>query len=317
MSIFLSNEILVFLFIEGILLVLMSISQFHIVTILRFWNFEATTPKQYALEKKNYLINTILYFATSCKIILFVFFVKSMDALSSIVPGAMCCAGVVGANVYGNFLLLLKVIVIFGFGVWIVINRLDLQTLNFAYLRPKYILYSLLFVAVIVEFVLEVLYFSNIPLTMPVFCCSTVFQAPRLPFGYTPLMLATLFYGCAVAISVLNSLKHALGSFTCNLLFLFIAYYAVTYVFGLYVYELPNHKCPYCMLQKEYYYVGYLIWGSLFLGIFFGITPFLVEMMIQKKLTYMYRYSTLCLWVCVMTCSFYVAKYYWTNGVFL
>lgn len=317
MSIFLSNEILVFLFIEVILLVLMGISQRHIVTILRFWNFDATTSFQYMLEKKNYLINTILYFATACKIILFVFFVKSLDALSSIVPGAMCCAGVVGANAFGNVLLLLKVLVIFGFGIWIVVNRLDLNTLSFTYLKPKYYLFSTLFAAVVVEFFLELRYFSHIPLNVPVFCCSTVFQAPRLPLGYTQTMLVVLFYGMLSAIVVLNTLKHMIGSFTCNLLFLFVAYYAITYFFGLYVYELPNHKCPYCMLQKEYFYVGYVIWGALFLGVFFGIAPFLIERMTHKKLDFMYRYSTLFLTLCAFVCSFYVVKYYWINGVLL
>jgi hypothetical protein len=295
----------------------MGISQRHIVSILRFWNFDATSSLQYALEKKNYLINTILYFATACKIVLFVFFVKSLDALSNIVPGAMCCAGVVGANAYGNVLLLLKVLIMFGFGVWIVVNRLDLNTALFVYLKPKYYLFSVLFTAVTVEFLLEIVYFSHIPLNVPVFCCSTVFQAPRLPFGYTQTMLVTLFYGIFCAIVVLNALKHMIGSFTCNLLFLFVAYYAITYFFGLYVYEMPNHKCPYCMLQKEYYYIGYLIWGGLFLGVFFGIAPFLIERITHKTLDWMYRYSTLLLTLCVIVCSAYVIKYYWTNGVFL
>ena len=53
MSIFLSNEIIVFLLIELILIVLMAISQVNIVSILRHWDFNATTPLQYALEKKN------------------------------------------------------------------------------------------------------------------------------------------------------------------------------------------------------------------------------------------------------------------------
>ena len=102
----------------------MAISQVNIVTIVRYWDFNATTPLQYVLEKKNYLINTILYFTVSCKVILFLFFIQSLNALSGIVPGAMCSAGVVGANHYGNALLLLKLLLIFGFGLWLIINKL-------------------------------------------------------------------------------------------------------------------------------------------------------------------------------------------------
>ena len=99
--------------------------------------------------------------------------------------------------------------------------------------------------------------------------------------------------------------------------FLFIAYYAITYFFGLYIYEMPNHKCPYCMLQKEYYYIGYLIWGSLFLGIFFGIMPFLIERITKKSYAYLLKYSSICLIITAIVCSFYVVRYYLMTGVLL
>lgn len=317
MSIFLSNEIIAFLFIELVLLVLMAISQFHVVHILRRWDFTATTLLQYGLEKKNYLINTILYFTIVCKIILFLFFAQALNSLAGIVPGAMCSAGVVGSNIYGNIVLLFKLIIIFGFGIWVIVNKLDLQVITFPYLKKKYYFFTFLFACVIGEGILELLYFSNIPLNVPVFCCATVFQAPKLPFGYTQTILVTLFYTLFAAIVLLNFIKHSMSTFVCNILFLFVAYYAVTYFFGLYVYEMPNHKCPYCMLQKEYYYVGYFIWGTLFLGVFFGISPFLIEVMTKKSYTDWLKYSSLALLFMVALCTFYVVKYYLRTGVFL
>lgn len=317
MSIFLSNEIIVFLGIELILIVLMAISQVNIVTIVRHWDFDATTPLQYALEKKNYLVNTILYFTVTCKVVLFLFFIQSLNALSAIVPGAMCSAGVVGSNHYGNALLLLKLLLIFGFGLWLIVNKLDLSAITFPYLKRKYILFTGLFIGVLGEFILEILYFSNIPLSVPVFCCSVVFQAPKLPFGYTQTLLVLFFYLFFGVIVLLNTLKQTMASFTCNLLFLFIAYYAITYFFGLYIYEMPNHKCPYCMLQKEYYYIGYLIWGSLFLGIFFGIMPFLIEQITKQSYVYLLKYSSLFLSLTVVICSVYVLRYFLMTGVFL
>jgi hypothetical protein len=35
---------------------------------------------------------------------------------------------------------------------------------------------------------------------------------------------------------------------------------------SLYFYELPTHHCPFCILQREYHYVGYLIYVSLLGG---------------------------------------------------
>ncbi|MBE3022190.1 hypothetical protein CCAL13119_00475 [Campylobacter sp. RM13119] len=317
MSVFLSNDVIAFLFAELIVIVLMAISQFYIVRILRYWDFNATTNLQYTLEKHNYLVNTILFFTIFCKIILFVFFALSLNKLSSVVPGAMCSAGVIGSNEYGNILFLLKLLLIFGLGLWLVVNYLDLKAINFPFLKRKYIIFSILFCAILGEFVLEILFFTNIPLSVPVFCCSVVFQAPKLPFGYTQAMLAMFFYVIFASIAVLNFLKQSMASFALNLLFLFIAYYAITYFFGLYVYEQPNHKCPYCMLMGEYYYIGYLIWGSLFLGIFYGITPFLVELITGYDYTHLLRLSSFWLLINVAICSFYVAKYYFTIGVLL
>ncbi|MCR4942582.1 MAG: hypothetical protein K5978_07325 [Campylobacter sp.] len=317
MSIFLSNDIIAFLFAELIVIALMGISQFYIVSILRFWDFDSSSPLQYSLEKKNYLVNTILFFSAFCKIILFIFFVLSLDELASIVPGAMCSAGVIGSNAYGNFLLLFKILLIFSLGFWLVLNRLDLNAINFPFLRRKYFIFSVIFALVLLEFLLEILYFLNIPLKVPVFCCSVVFNAPKLPFGYTQNALAMIFYVLFVAILVLNFTKQSLASFGLNLIFLFVAYYAITYFFGLYIYEQPNHKCPYCMLSKDYFYVGYAIWGTLFLGIFYGIVPFLIELATKQTYTHLLKFSSIFLSLCVLLCSFFVARYYILYGVFL
>ena len=159
MSVFLSGSVIAFLAVELIVIALMAISQFHIVRIMRYWDFNATSNLQYALEKRNYLINTILFFTIACKIILFIFFALCLNELSSVVPGAMCSAGVVGSNRYGNILLLLKILLIFGFGLWLILNSLDLKAGKFPYLKRKYLIFTILFTGVLAEFILERFYF--------------------------------------------------------------------------------------------------------------------------------------------------------------
>jgi hypothetical protein len=39
---------------------------------------------------------------------------------------------------------------------------------------------------------------------------------------------------------------------------------------SLYFYQLPTHHCPFCILQKEYYYVGYLLYVALLGGVVCG-----------------------------------------------
>lgn len=317
MSIFLSNNIVSFLFIEFLILALMIVSQVSVFKILNDWNFEASTPLQYSLEKKNYLVNTIIYFSIAAKTILFIFFIKAIDELSSIVPGAMCSAGVIGANSYGNILLVLKIFIIFGFGVWLIVNKMDLKFVSFPYLRSKYHLFTLMFIFVVIELMLEILYFSNVPLKVPVFCCSIVFQIGNLPFGLNIPFLIILFYLIAAVVYVANKNKYALLSFVSSLIFLFIAYYAITYFFGTYVYELPTHKCPYCMLQREYLYVGYVIWTTLFLGVFFGISTYIIELITKRKYENLYKYAIFFITVFVVICTFLVIKFFISNGVLL
>jgi hypothetical protein len=100
-------------------------------------------------------------------------------------------------------------------------------------------------------------------------------------------------------------------------MFLYIGYYAVTYFFSTYIYQLPTHQCPFCMLQKEYFFIGYFIWGSLFLGTFFGISSYILKISINKDLFYTYKYSLIFNSIFIFLCSFYVIGYYLLNGVFL
>lgn len=321
MSIFLSNYIIALLFVQSIIVLLSSYALYTTINILRKWDFNAVTQAQYALEKKSYLVATTIVFIIIIKIILFFFFVISVDNLSNIVPGAMCAAGIVSANEYGVYLLGIKIFSIFGFGVWLYLNKLDVEASNYPLLIKKYFLYLVLFVLIIVEFWLEITYFSNISLEEPVKCCSIVFSAAAsvggLPFGFTIQKLLILFY-LLYALSMTSALlKYSFLNFITNLIFLFVAYYSVTYFFGTYIYELPTHRCPYCMLQKEYYFIGYFLWTTLFIGVFFGILPLIIQQLSKRSIGKFYLYSSLFNTLFVMLCTYFVVAYYLKNGVFL
>ena len=50
-----------------------------------------------------------------------------------------------------------------------------------------------------------------------------------------------------------------------------IAIAALVSFFSLYFYELPTHHCPFCILQSQYGYVGYLLYGCLLGGTVAGL----------------------------------------------
>jgi hypothetical protein len=88
---------------------------------------------------------------------------------------------------------------------------------------------------------MQLLFFGIMAATL---VCGIVFCAKRRG-GY-------LFAGLSGATFLVSSA--ALVSFIC-----------------LYFYELPSHHCPFCILQKEYHYIGYALYATLLGGTVGGL----------------------------------------------
>jgi len=289
--------------------------------MLKRWDFTASSSLQYRLEKMGYLVGVSIFFIALVKIVLFPFFANLIDSLSEIVPGAMCGAGVMGANEYGLPLLGLKIVIIYLCGVWLLLNREDMNAKNYPLMRKKLIFFVVLFSLILLEFILQIVYFLNIELKEPVACCSLIFgnisTGDKIPFGLDITALLLLFY-LLFALSVLSSwMKNSFLTFVANGFFLYISYYALVYFFGTYIYELPTHQCPFCMLQKEYNYIGFFLYFSLFLGTFFGMAHFVLKLLSKKSLDRVLIYSLIFNTIFVISCTLYPTIYYLKNGVFL
>ncbi len=319
-EVLLSNEVIIYLVSQTILVVLQFFAIFWVFDILKNWNFNSTLPKQYKLEKKSYLVMLIIFFALVVKIALIPYFAYVIDNLSNIVPGAMCAAGVISANEYGVKLLALKIFIVFFNSIWIIINSEDLKQKDYPYIKTKLYFFIFIFILVAIEYILDILYFTNISLEQIVLCCSVIFGVQgsnSLPFGLDTTKLIILFYLFYLLIIMANISKQAFITFIVNIIFLYLAYLSVVEFFGTYIYQLPTHKCPFCMLQKEYYYIGYLLWSMLFLGVFYAISSFVLKFLLKKQLAYTFKYSTIFNTIFVFICTLYVVIYYLKNGVFL
>ena len=320
-SILLSNQIVIYNFVQIILAILLFIAFYFSISIIKNWNYEKTTTEQYKLEDKSYLVILIISFTLVVKIFLFPYFAYSLDNLSNIVPGAMCAAGIVDANEFGQINLSLKILILFFIGIWLIINSLDLKAKTYPYTKKKYLFYIFIFFLCIIELFFDFFFLNAIPTKEPVMCCSTIFGVnsvgSNIPFDLSITMLLVLFYLLYLLIIFINIQKQALLNLIINFLFLYIGYYCVTYFFSTYVYQLPTHQCPFCMLQKEYYFTGYFIWSTLFLGTFFGVASYVLKTFINKDLAYTYKYSLIFNTIFVFICTFYVIRYYLINGVLL
>jgi len=320
-EILLSNQVMVFLLSESTLFILLLVAFVVSLKILLKWDFERFTPFQFALEKQAYLVSTIILFVFLLKFILVIYFIFSIDALSFLLPGAMCAAGVIKANVYGSYLLVLKTFILFGLTLWLFVHFYDMYTKNHRWFRQKSWLFMLIFVCILLELILDFSYFTNIDAHLPVNCCAALFGqlegANPLPFGLSIASLLVLFYLFYILLLLTLKSGYTLLYLVTHILFLFIAYYAVVYFFGTYIYQLPTHKCPFCMLQPEYYAVGYLLWGSLFMGSYMGLSDAVCTLWLGKTNRKSQNIAIGLLSIFVLLCTAYVTVYYVRNGVLL
>ncbi len=320
-EILLNNQVIVYLLSESILFAMLFVAMMSTVVLLAKWDFDSYSEQQFRLERRAYLVMTIILFIFAVKFLLLIYFVFTIDSLSILVPGAMCAAGVISANDYGMPLLFLKLIILFFLLLWMALNSYDLEAKNYPIFRIKSWLFVAIFALIAAETGLDYAYFGNIDTNTPVNCCSTLYGqlegANPLPFGLNMATLLTLFYLLYLLVvgAALSGMR--ILSIAANLMFVFIAYYSVVYFFGTYVYELPTHKCPFCMLQKEYGYVGYLIWGTLFGGVFVGLISSVMEIWLKVERSRERMVSLVLLSIFVLVCTAYVAVYYLQNGVFL
>jgi len=319
-AIFLNNYVIVYLFSETVLLLLSIYMLFIDIKLIRYWDFNSFTSRQFKLEKEGFLLSTIATFSFIVKLTLLIYFVYMIDSLSTVISGAMCGAGVISANSYGLTLLFVKLTTIFTLMLFLVLNYLDLQAKDYPLFKVKIWVLLLSIFIIFLEVFLDISYFTNIDTSKLVSCCSSLYGnlegANPLPFNLDIKMLLILFYTLFVAL--LSSILLELRVLTTVLILIFgaIAYYSVVYFFGTYIYQLPTHKCPFCMMQSDYYYVGYFVWGFLLSSLFFGLIWAIIGFL-NYKLERLKRLSILFLILFVLLCSGYVLFYYLKNGVFL
>lgn len=289
------------------------------LNIAKKYDIGATTPLQYQLEKRSYLVATLIKYIFYIKIPLFIFFIYTLDKISLILPGAMCAAGVVNATEYGAYLLLLKLLNLYLFAYWLVLDKEDTEDENQPYVKIKFQLYLALYLLFIIEISLETLMFLSIDIKDVVDCCGAIFSnadgtymAAMLNMPIT--LLLGLFYGVYMMIVLLFFLKKD-GLFALfNLLFLLISLMSLISFFGLYIYEMPTHHCPFCFLQKDYNYIGYLLYFLLFVGTFYGITVGVIYFVTAKRYFY-YKIALILNTFYVVVVTFYPILYYIKNSV--
>ena len=314
-------EVISILILNSLFFIFATIAFFLSIKIAIHWDFNKSTKEQYRLEKESFLVSTIIKYIFILKISLFLFFIFTLDKISDLITGAMCASGVITATSYGVYLLAIKLFNIYIFGLWLSISYLDTKREDLPYTKIKFELFIVAYLFFIIELILMWLMFSSIDIDKIVSCCGTLFSSSaQSPIGdiirIEPTILLTIFYITSLLLFIFykHRIKYLLA--VTNILFIIISIITLISFFGTYIYELPTHHCPFCFLQKDYYYIGYLIYTLLFIGSFNGLNSGVMEAL-GEDASNSYRYSLIFNTLYIVLVTLYPISYYIKNGVWL
>lgn len=252
------------------------------VRILRHWDLASGSEFQVALEHRTYLISTIMATCLVFQVASLFLFIYTTDSICTLFPGAMCAAGTLNLNRFGYAVLILKLINAVVAGIWLIINQADNQGYDYPLIRVKYRLQLLLTPLVVVESLLLGLFFYSLHPHVITSCCGSLFSSASTGGGVS-LLSAVPAIPLLVALYLAIALTLMCGGYVVRQArggYLFAAGCALTFMAGatalvvaisVYLYALPTHHCPFCMLHREYAYVGYLLYGTLLGGCVAGV----------------------------------------------
>lgn len=272
---------------SGITLLVLVYASVLGLRILLHWDITDSSEAQLALERKTYLVSTLVKYGLAFEIVSAFLFIYTADDIHNLLVGAMCATGSLNANPYGFPALYAKIFSIFIASCWIAVNHLDNKAEDYPLTVKKYSLLLLLIPVVAAGYYLQVRFVLGINPDVITSCCGVVFSEgsaglastiASLPAGFSQIAFySTAAIMLASGIAVIKTGKFTVFFSLVSFIFFFVSIASVISFISLYFYQMPSHHCPFDMLQREYYYAGYPLFFSLFGGSFFGMMTGMVK----------------------------------------
>ena len=260
------------------------------VQILRNWDIKSGSELQLSLERRTYLISTLMSYAFGFQLISFFLFIYTADKLCHLFVGAMCAVGTLSVSPYGYPALLLKLVNFLLAGLWLIVNFTDNNGSEYPLIKMKYRFLLVITPFVVAETVVQGKYFLSLKANVITSCCGSFFSATTegmaseiAAFPHLPMVI--VFYLCMGATLATGVYFYLRGKGA----YLFALTSAITFpvsiaalisFISLYYYELPTHHCPFCILQKEYHFVGYPLYIAILVA---GVTGLGVGMLLPFR----------------------------------
>lgn len=252
------------------------VSSVYGVRVLRSWDLRSGSELQLDLERRTYLISTLLAYALGFQLVSLFLFIYTAEDLHGLFVGAMCAAGTLNVNPFGYPTLALKVVNFMLAAVWLIMNHADNRAHDYPLIRKKYGYLLIMLPFILAETVLQALYFLDMEPNIITSCCGTLFseESTAVTSGITalPSIPSKIAFYASTLLTVISGLVFwrsgkggRLFAVSAPVTFV-VAIAALISFISLYFYELPTHHCPFDILQREYFYIGYPLYFTLLGG---------------------------------------------------
>jgi len=266
---------------SGMISFLTLYADYYGILVIRKWDIRSGSGNQLELERRTYLISTILAYVFGFQLFSLFLYVYTADSLCTLFTGAMCAVGTLQVNSYGFPVLLLKLTNFILAGFWLIVNYADNRGYDYPLIRVKYAFLAFLTPLIIAEAVLQTLYFLGLHADIITSCCGSLFSGSGSGVvsslsSFPPSLMKIIFLvtmATALGASVLfyRTGKGAYFNGLASAVLLPVALISLISFIGPYIYELPTHHCPFCLLEKEYGYIGYPLYLTLLSGAVSGM----------------------------------------------
>ncbi|MBF0516235.1 MAG: hypothetical protein HQK97_03810 [Nitrospirae bacterium] len=260
--------------------------------IIVHWDISKSTASQLMLERQTYLVSTIMKYVMGFEIMSVLLFIYTADDIHKLFVGAMCATGSLNANPIGWNVLFMDIVIVFLCAMWLAINYVDERAEDYPLVRLKYKYLAGLTPVIALETYWQLYYFLGLKANVITSCCSSLFSDEGVTVASTMASIPVdtsiiFFYGTgAVEIALLGMLllsrtgacprlRYISGVW--SLIFFIVSIVSIIAFVSIYYYETPVHHCPFDILQKQYMFIGYPLYGSLFGGVLFGLGAAVVQ----------------------------------------
>ena len=262
------------------------------ISVIRRWDLLSGSERQLRLERNTYLVSTLLAYTLVFEVLALFLFIQTAERLHTLFAGAMCAAGALYVNPFGYPALGLRISLAALAGFWLILNRLDSLSPDYPLIRTKYWMLVLMAPLAVGSAAMSWLYLTGLRADVITSCCGTLFSQGSGPVRDGIALSGGSFiiysyWAATVLVFFLGAILYSTGRggliFSgLSALMLPLSLMALTLWVSPYIYELPTHCCPFCMLQADYGYIGYIIYAALLagsvLGMGAGAAGFLVQL---------------------------------------